>query len=698
MKKTLLILTLVLSGTLCFSSPDKGAVVKLFEKGLMSQSREEWFEASEQFQQVLQINPSYGDAWFHLAQVTYELNDFNLAITYLENAEKYAKDSTEIRNLRGNCYISLGELEKAKEVFDSVLKKYPNDINARFGLAELKLFTGNLDGAKLLYQDALKRQNTNRKALLSLALLSAETQNFDKAQDYVNKALKYHSNDANVHFFASYLAAKQNKITLAEKYVRSAVQIKGDYNQAYVLLGNLLFQQKRYSEVIDISDYLIAKDRNTASAWYLKGLSLRNNGQTEEAIETWTTALTINEQDEVMRSALELLVNKTLSVEDERRSIWADYHIKKAREYAKMYQGVEARYEYQRALRLDPSNVKTRSEFAETLAKLRLNELYLHQLKFIQNINKGQNPENFTSEELAANRKIDDTIEAYDALMKYTLNTKWDVNPFYLDKTRWNIGLYCKKSQVQLVHAEAEDITSQMAAEIFSGVATTSVSIQNQNVSGYGEAFKMARNSNLDYFVVLEVFESEREISIEAVMYSGRTGTETSRISVFRTGNDRYASVLRSFRRAILENLSIRGKILKRSGNEVLLDLGKSEGVVEGTVLDLVKKGNIRTADKGPGVIFDSKYGLGQITVEKVGEEICSGRLEQNGFYDRVNIGDEVIIKFMPKKEGEESAAVTDTTPKADEAGNKIDSVTQTARELGLIRTPAVVDIIRSIQ
>lgn len=698
MKKVFLFLSLILFGGFTFASSEKGTAARLYEKGLLSQSREEWFDASEQFQQVLQINPSYGDAWFHLAQVTYELNDFNLAITYLENAEKFAKDSSEIINLRGNCYISLGELKKAKDAFDSVLKKYPNDINARFGLAELKLFTGNLDGAKVLYQDALKRQNTNRKALLSLALLSAETQNFDKAQDYVNKALKYHSNDANVHFFAAYLAAKQNKIPVAEKYARSAVQIKGDYIQAYVLLGNLLFQQKRYSEVIDIADYLIAKDRNTVSAWYLKGLSLRNNGQIEEAIETWTTALTISEQDEVMRSALELLVNENLSVEDGRRSIWADYHIKKAREYAKMYQGVEARYEYQRALRLDPSNIDSRREFAETLAKLRLNELYLHQLKFIQNINRDQDEKNLSSEELAAKRRIDDTIEAYDALMKYTLNTKWDVNPFYLDKTRWHIGLYCKKSQVQLVHAEAEDITSRMAAEIFSGVATTSVSIQNQNVSGYGEAFKMARNAKLDYFVVMEVFESEREVSIEAIMYSGRTGTETARISVFRTGNDRYASVLRSFRRAILENLSVRGKILKRSGNEVLLDLGKSEGIVEGTVLDLVKNGNIRTADKGPGVVFDSKYSLGQIKVEKVGEEICSGRLEQNGFYDRVNIGDEVVIKSMPKKEGEENPAVTDTTPKADEEGNKIDSVTQTARELGLIRTPAVVDIIRSIQ
>jgi len=696
MKKVFSVLAVFFLSVTVFAA-GKTTAVQYYEKGLVEQSRENWFEASESFQQALQINSSYADAWFHLAQVTYELNDYNLALDYLGSAEKYAKDSSEILNLKGNCYIALGKLEDAEAVFNSVLEKYPNNINSRFGLAELKLFTGNYDGAKLLYQDALKRQNNNRKALLSLALLSAETGNNDKCQEYINQALRYHASDASVHFLAAYLAARQNKLTEAEKRCRAAVQIKGDYVQAYVLLGNILFQQKRYDEVVDIADYLIGRNRNTASAWYLKGLSQSKNGQAEEAIDTWTTALTINEQDEVMRSALELLVNKTLPVEDERRAAWAEYHIKRAREYSKIFQGPEARYEYQRALRIDPSNIDARYEFAETLAKLRLNELYLNQLKFIQNVTKDVDSKTLSTDQLARKNKIDDTVEAYDALMLYTLNHKWNVDPFYLDKTRWNIGLYCKKSSVQLVHSDAEEITAQMAADVFSGVATTSVSVQNNSVSGYGEAFKLARTNKLDYFIIMTVEESEREISLDAVMYSGRTGTETARISVFRTGNDRYAGVLRSFRRAILENLSVRGKILKRSGGEVLVDLGKSEGIIKGTVLDLVKAGNIKTADKGPGVIFEDKYSLGTITIETVGEEISSGRLTQNGFYDRVNIGDEVIIKSVPKVD-ETGAIIADTNPVADENGNNIDSVTQAARELGLIRTPVVIDMIRNIQ
>ncbi len=211
MKKTILLVISLLM-LHCVFADNTAQSVKYYEKGLVFQSREQWYDASEAFQQALQSNSSFADAWFHLAQVTYELNDFNLALTYLESAEKYAKDSSQVLNLRGACYISLGELDKAKASFDSVIQKYPNDIDARFGLAELKLFTGNYDGAKLLYEDALKRQSNSRKALLSLALLSAETGNFDKAGSYINQALRYHSNDAAVHFLAAYLSSKENKI------------------------------------------------------------------------------------------------------------------------------------------------------------------------------------------------------------------------------------------------------------------------------------------------------------------------------------------------------------------------------------------------------------------------------------------------------------------------------------------------------
>lgn len=677
------------------------SALQYYERGIQKQATEDFYGASEDLQQALQQNGAFGEAWFHLAQVTYSLGDYSLALTYLDSALDYAKNRTDMLNFRGLCLISLGRLDEARNVFEAVLKKYPNDIDSRFGLAELDLYNGSFIGAEHQYTDALKRQSNNRKALLSLALISEETGKTAAAEKYIEQALKFHSDDPEVHYLAAYLEAKKGKFVEAERRIRAAVQLKPDYEKAYVLLCSILYGQNRFDEVIDICDYLIAKHRSTTKAWFLKGLSQYRKSEIDKTISTWSTGLTINPQDEIMRCALELLVMKELPVEDQRRSDWAMYHVKKARDYNKTFSGEEARYEYQRALKLDPNNSLARSEFAELLNRTGLNENYLYQLKFIQNGKKS--PEKMTAEEKALENRVNDTIEAYDSLMKYSLSTKWSVEPFYLDKTRWHIGIFYTKSPVQLIHSDAEEISAGMACDIFSGVAATSVVVQNQPVKDYGEAYRLARKNNLDYFVMLSVDETEREISLDAIVYSGRTGTETARFNSFRTGNDRFASVLRAFRRDLLDMLPVRGKIIDRSVNEILVDLGTVEGLQKDAVLDVVKYGKISTADKGTGVTFDEKNLLGTITITRVGEEISQGVLNQNGFYDRVNVGDEVLVKKLPRAKDGSEKQISETSPAAGENGTRILPENENRRklnaeELGLVKTPAIIDLIRSIK
>lgn len=686
------VIALVLSAFSLYAQDVTPSSRRFYENGLQKQEQEDLYGAAEDYHEALRINPAYGDAWFHLAEVTYQLGDYTLALDYLDSADKYAKSRTDVLNLRGMTLISLGRLEEARAVFEDVIKRYPNDINARFGLAELDLFDGRIDGAKHQYEDALKRQQSNRKALLSLALLAAETGNDRAAHEYLQQALRYHSGESEVHYLAAYLEFKSGNFTEAERRARAAVQIKGDYTRAYVLLASILYEQKRYSEVADICDYLISRDRNTISAWYLKGLSLYRLHKYDAAIETLDSALSVDSEDEIMRAVLELIVGEALNIENARRVDWANYHLQKARAHAKLYQGVEARYEYQRALKIDPNNITARTEFAQVLSRLGLNEQYVNQLKFITDA-AGETG----IADKATQTRIADTIEAYDSLMKRSLGTKWNIDPFYLNKTRWNLGVYYSRANIQLVHSDAEEITARMIREVFSGVSITSVSVHDSPVAGFGEAFRIARKTGMDYFVLLSVDESDREITLRAEVFSGRTGTETAKFTISRVGNERYSSALRSFRRHLLDMLPARGKIIARSVDEILIDAGKTEGIVPGTVLNVIKAGGVRTADKGPGVAYKDSDLLGTITITAVGEEISQGTLTQAGFYDRVNIGDEVLVKSIPEEQKE--VAISDTAPTATEKGAEEAATKRISMEdLGLVHTPAVLELIRSIK
>ena len=656
----------------------------LYRKAKELQQRGDFYGAVETYREALIINPQYGDAWYDLAVCTYNLGEYDLCIEYSDNAARYSRNVSNIENLKGMALISLGRLDEAKAAFNEVLRKYPNDIDARFGLAELNLYNGSLKSAERLYLDALKRDNRNRKALLSLALVSAEEGKNDIAERYVNQAIEYHNGDPEVYYLASYLATKRGDFEAAERLVRSSIQINPNYDKSYELLSSILYSQQRYNEVIDLCDYRIGRNRNLTGAWYLKGLSQKSLNDNEAAIKTFNTGLSINPVDEVMRFALEQLVDSTLSVEDSRRNEWASFHVSKAREYKRNFVGPSERYEYQKALAIDPLDTTIRQYFADMLARDGFYELYLQQLKFIRNANEA------SSDTVSVQQvKNNDVEEALESLMSNNLSKRWSIDPFYLDKIRWNIGIYFMKNPVQLVHSDVDGIIAVAAKDIFNGVPSASVDVRTTAVSGYGEAYREARTSGRDYFVILKSDETDRSFSLDVEVYSGRTGTKTTDIHIYRTGNDRIAKSLRRFRQAVLDILPIRGKVLNDASNILLVDLGKSDGIIKGSVFDVVKKGAIRTVDTGVGVNYNSRDVLGTFTVTDVDEEISQGKYKKKGFYDTLNINDEIILVKMPDTKGDdgqsiEGNAVTDTRPAANSEGKPATEVAAAAERESL--------------
>lgn len=670
---------------------EKQNPVKIYNQALSYFEDEDYYTASQYFLEVVTINPAYSDAWFNLARCSYQLGEYDLAFRYLESAEKFEKNNSKIQNLKGMILLALGNLDEAKIIFESVLKHFPNDVDAHFGLAEIELFDGKYSGAENQYVEALKRQATNRKALLSLALICAQTNRYDVAQNYLHQAMQFYSGEAEVHYLAAIIYMMEGEFSLAEKHARIAVEIKGNYEKAYELLANAMYCQKRYSEVIDLCDYLISKNRNNTAFWYLKGISLEKMGNKEDAVDVWDTALNINPQDEIMRMMLELTVKDILSLDDPRRTDFAEYHLENANQYITRYDNAGSSYELQRAIMLDPSNVKARLKYAEILEMNGMHESYLSQLNFIQE-----------NSEIVLDTALQDKIEAYDSLLQDNLAKKWKIDPFYLDKIRWNIAIFYTENQSSFIHADTERLTALACSDIFSGVAITAVKTQVNPVSGFGEAFRNARANDYDYFIIVSLSESSDDITLNSKMYSGRTGTEIASEKFFATGNNRFSQVLRRFRNSVLEKLTVRGKILKRNGKTVLIDLGKSENIVKDAEFKIIKKGCIKTSDYGTGLFYKDDDVIGILTVTNAGEEISEAQITNNGFYDRINVDDEVVLVSIPSQNNE---AGVDTVPNSDENGNPVvnNSVQSESSQIideikKVVERPAILEILRNIR
>lgn len=684
--KNFIIVSILMSFGICFA--ESKTALSLYSLGIEKEEEGDWYSASQYFIEVTDKNPAFSQAWLHLAECSYRLGEYDLAMQYLTEAEKFEKNNPSLQNLKGMVNLSLGKTEDAKQIFNEVLKKYPNDVDAHFGLAEIELYDGKFSGAEQQYSEALKRQSTNRRAILSLALICAQTGKFAQAEAFLSQAMQYYSGESEVHYLSSVIYLMEGNYPLSEQQARIAVEIDGKNENAYQLLTTSLYYQGRYSEVIDLSDFLISRNRNNTAAWYIKGISLLKLGDTEEALDTLETGLSIDPQDELMRFQLELTARNNLSLNDKRRGDWAQYHLENAVQYESRYDRAGSTYEYQRALLLDPVNKNARLAYANILELNGMHELYLNQLNFVKN-NEGK-----------LSTGLEDTIEAYNSLLEDTLAKQWNVDPFYLDKTRWNIAVFYTENPSSFHHADSERLTAQAAGDVFSGIPVTSVKTQVTPVSGYGEAFRNARNNNFDYFVIVSLSEGAEDLTLNSSMYNARTGTEIKKDSFYATGNNRYSTVLRRFRNSVLDSLTVKGKILSRKGKTVLVDLGRSENISDGAEFKIIKKGKLKTADSGTGLFYSDDDVTGELVISKSSEEVSEAQITQHGFYDRINVSDEVVLI----KAGQQQAdSGTGTVPNADNSGNEIVSTAVSSGQNLVeeirksVERPAILELLRNI-
>lgn len=685
-----LIVFFIISTQVCFAQNNKN-IHSIYAKGQECQSQEDFYQAQQYYLEVVAANPAYSDAWYNLAECSYKLGEFDLALSYLTKAENIEKANSKITNLKGMILISLGRINEGRIIFNDILKKYPNDVEAHFGLAQIELIEGRFTGAENQYKEALKRQAVNRNALLSLALIYAQREKFTDADKYVKMALNNYSGDPGVHYISSVIYSLKQDYVQAENQARIAVELNGNYEKAYELLASILYKQNRYTEVIDLCDFLLSRNRKNSTAWYLKGIVLQKQNKLNDAIITWSTGLNVTPQDEIMRMAMELEIRNSLALEDTRRNNWSKYHVDNAKQYKSRYDSSGSIYEYQRALFLDPLNYEARMAYAQMLSINNMHELYLEQLQFIKE-------HNFKSLSASRQRDINDKIEAYDYLLSDTLGKKWKIDSFYLDKIRWKIAIFYQNDNSSFIHVDTNKLTAQAASDVFSGVAITSVKTMANPISSFGDAFKIARTNNYDYFIILSLSEGKNDMTLKSKMYCARTGLEITNKSFYCTGNNRFSTVLRRFRNSVLQTLPVRGKILARNGQKVLIDLGKSENLVQDAEFKIITKGAIQTKDSTPGVYYSENDVLGTLKITTLGEEISEAVISNQGFYDKINIDDEVVLVSMPQDK-QSSDTVIDNVPQANENGKPVlKSELKAIKDIrDSVERPSILELLRDI-
>jgi len=592
---------------------------------------ENWYSAVESFLECLRINPAHAQGTASLAECYYELAEFDEALNWVRKARQLARTDMTVANLEVFTLIALGQLEAANTLVTEILAREPYNREALFAAGELDIARNRPSEALLRYREAVRRYPDDRRLLISLALVTLSLGDGDNAVNYINNAILNHPNDYRVFYYAAYIYSMNNRVTEAIRYAARALHFKSDHQPTLSLMAILRYRNSEYEEASRLCDIAIMNDRQDMNAWYLKGLSFIRMGRNQEAISILSNALSINENDEFIRAILEETLLSSTALEDRQRSRFASWHFNRARSFRQRNFIEQALFEYRRGLRLNPF-AADRREYAELLRLQGYPARYLEELIFLQ-------------DQGIADRSLNDAVEAYSSLLSNTLFKQWQVNPADLTERHWKIAVFSLAGQSSFQHADAGTAAAGVIRELL---------VHNRNIipmnlelrqASFAQAFRHSRESGADYFILVSVTENERDISIKAECFVGRTGSPAGAFFAYRTGTDR----LRDASRGIIADLSsampIRGRLLIRRQGQALINKGKADGIQNETVFDVVKRGRPQTANDGIALIYTSDELVGKLTITNVDEEIAIGALAREGFFDRIEPGDEVILK-----------------------------------------------------
>ncbi len=616
----------------------------IYEQGRQAQLQDNIPLAVEQYRAALNVNPNYFEPIVGLAESFFSLEEYEEALVYLHRARKLDQYNLDLLNLEGRIQIAMHNPALAKELFRQVLAIEPNNLEARFGLAEIDIALGREGNAAQRYIDSLKIAPDNSKALLSLALLHESNGESEAAGRYMELALKYHSNDPRVHYTAGRFYMNTGRINRAEKYLLTANALDEKNTEAKRLLAQIYLFLERPDMTIKIIKELLSLNRDDSLAWYTIGLAYNQKKDTAGAIHSLAQALRLKPDDEIPRIVLENIALNELPINDTNRNKYAEYHLEKGKLFEDRNFLEKASFEYRRCLRLAPESKNGRLSYAGIFKTLGYHEKFMKELEVLKGLGY-------------ADALIMDDIEIIQSGLYDTVSARWGVDQYSLEKSKFSISVYHLESDNRGIHALAGDLLTDYFRDLLHRYENLLLLPVDIAVGSYDAAFRQARENNSDFFLIMHFEESERSFTVTLDQYLSRTGAKLCSFRIFRTGNDRIRDSFISLASRLHEKLPLWGRLIAREFDQGIIDLGELDGIEIDDQLTIVKKGRVALKNDEIGFTVNDEDILGDFIITKLDENMAEGSILKHNFFDLINPGDDVILPIAVEQVNSDQSA-----------------------------------------
>lgn len=177
--------------------------------------------------------------------------------------------------------IQLGLIDQARDIYEDILKIFPNNDNAVLGIASINVMSSDREENSFM---------KNAQRILDLY----DERKLDQALTEANKLLKLFPEQAGLYNILGAIYSALQQFSIAITNYKHAVELKPDYAEAFNNMGNALKLNGELDEAIKSYKEATRIEADFSEAYFNMGNALKEKGELDLAIESFKRAVKIN--------------------------------------------------------------------------------------------------------------------------------------------------------------------------------------------------------------------------------------------------------------------------------------------------------------------------------------------------------------------------------------------------------------------
>lgn len=279
----------------------------LFERGRVRYQLEHYQEAIADFENFIKIPPgettrilfkiapgdnavssvttaqtaSQEDAYYHLGLCSIELEEYDFALLYLDEAILMNPKIADFHAEKGRALARLGDNVPAIESYEVALQLAPDHLPANQGLALVK--TGGDEILQEQLDQLIADSAANSQTYKQRGFYRMNHDDYWGAIEDFTAAISMDAEDSESYFYRGKIYYRQMNWDMAEADFSNAISIEPENPDYYLARGQSRYVSQSLEAAVADFTVTVSLDPEFASGFYHRGIALQRLGKIQEA-------------------------------------------------------------------------------------------------------------------------------------------------------------------------------------------------------------------------------------------------------------------------------------------------------------------------------------------------------------------------------------------------------------------------------